>query len=165
MLSIRSPTIVSEVLLTTRDEVKGTDPLGAGTRRCDRREGEPAMLHSAGAHYLALLLGHAYKHVKCIALKFLVNFVYLFYGYGVLPVCVPHACRAHKRPGDGIRSQVLGVTDGCKSKCGCWKPKPGSLEEQPKPLTTEPYLHPNSFFKNKNMIFFIIQSVCIWLAN
>lgn len=48
---------------------------------------------------------------------------------------------------------------------GAGSRNPGPLEEQPKPLTTEPYLHPNSFFKNKNMIFFIIQSVCIWLAN
>lgn len=35
-----------------------------------------------------------------------------------------------------------GVTSCCESPCGCWEPKPGSLQKLPMLLATEPLLHP-----------------------
>ena len=42
-------------------------------------------------------------------------------------------------------SSETGVMDGCEPPCGSWELNPGSLEEQPVLLTTEPFLYSLGF--------------------
>lgn len=105
MLSIRSRGIIPEVLLTTRDEVKETDPWvpeqedaidgGGGMRGCDAAQCRGTLAGSvACVPEVSLLMLTSVS--KCISLKFI--FMYLFYGYGVSPVCV---CYMHAGPTQG----------------------------------------------------------------
>lgn len=43
-----------------------------------------------------------------------------------------------QRPEEGIRSPRIGVRDGCEPTCRDWELNPGSLEQQPLFLNTEP---------------------------
>ena len=51
---------------------------------------------------------------------------------GVLPACV------------SVTSPGTGLADRCELSCACWELNPGSLEEQPGFLTTEPSLQAQS---------------------
>lgn len=45
-------------------------------------------------------------------------------------VCIPHACLVSSEARRGYQISETGVTDSCELPSGCWKLKPGPLEEQ-----------------------------------
>lgn len=49
-----------------------------------------------------------------------------------------------QRPEEGVGFPGIGVIDGCKTACACWKWKLGPLEEQPIFKTTESSLQVQS---------------------
>lgn len=55
-----------------------------------------------------------------------------------------------QKPEVGTRFTASGVMDGYEQSCRCWESNQGHLEEQRVPLTTEPYLQPQTVTQKFN---------------
>lgn len=63
-----------------------------------------------------------FMHISILSVYIYVHYMCAWYLWG---------------PEEGIRSLGIGVTDGCKPPCGCWKLNLGSLEEKSVVLTAK----------------------------
>ena len=73
-----------------------------------------------------------FLHVYIFFFKNIYLFIFIYYVYHILSVCMP---TGEKRAPDPIR-------DGCEPPCDCRELNSGPLEEQAMLLTTEPSLQP-----------------------
>jgi hypothetical protein len=77
----------------------------------------------------------------------------------VLPTCISYAFRGQKRASDLLQLELEMTVE---IPCGFWELSPGSPQEQPVLLTTEPFLQPkiqSPFFLFFFFFYFVFKSI------